>query len=765
MNPFIFKKKTNDTNQNESNGSVKHEKTYQVGKQEFRNNNLKYTNNNDDKSKINMISRNKFLTDFDHSSSRNYTNDNFSKKENNLKENKYGKGFFYTSSKNGIISNNYGTRGYFKNKNDFTTNHGLNSLTTTSSPYKLNVHHKKTDSFLPKTESSIYSNYYENNYDKNLNHFHSGGLKEKKKKIKLSSKFVPIISHNNLNFDMKKRNKLSFSFNYRNKFTPFDSRNTIPNSLNKKHFSSKERIKGSYNNIEFFNNDKKDRFDNYYYNPKKNTPLIDSYIFNNRMVDRYISTKSSINNNDINQTNDTKFATNKQYTNEKKVPKVANQTTHNSLIIDKKEVDSEKIDCIKKKNSFLSDFDSINDIQSKKSSSTIVDNCLINEEESSNDFLSFTQNFNNQKIDCTLINNIAPFNDYNQKKINFLSDQIENEYNILKNMFKQETENKKNSIYFKYTSSNSLKLPDTFNFFNKESVSFATKKKNITNFLKKKHFMVEKKVIKLSKIYLNNIKLWEKERKSISEKLNGTYFFQHKITKQNESIKDLNINELDSSYNLNTNNNNLENSSRRNRRHGDSVVTEAEFQEVLDFLCKVENDNPLIKAKKVSAKIPDLILDIFEKQKDFVNLNNLVLNKEEWVDNSKNDFNVNFSKEEVELFLKAFCIYPKKFGDISRHMEGKRTPKECLRYYYFTKKKFNYKQMLNLYKKKNGKKGGRRRKSEKLKSLISNDLNNDPEDLQNKFYESNRSNNMDQCYDVSSAKMLLDTQSKNLILS
>ena len=43
--------------------------------------------------------------------------------------------------------------------------------------------------------------------------------------------------------------------------------------------------------------------------------------------------------------------------------------------------------------------------------------------------------------------------------------------------------------------------------------------------------------------------------------------------------------------------------------HGDLVTTEAEFQEILLSLGQEDDENPLVKAERVAAKIPDMILD------------------------------------------------------------------------------------------------------------------------------------------------------------
>ena len=47
----------------------------------------------------------------------------------------------------------------------------------------------------------------------------------------------------------------------------------------------------------------------------------------------------------------------------------------------------------------------------------------------------------------------------------------------------------------------------------------------------------------------------------------------------------------------------------------------------------------------------------------------------------------NFSEREHELFCEGFCLHPKRFGAIARHMGGLRSASECVVHYYMTKKK------------------------------------------------------------------------------
>lgn len=157
--------------------------------------------------------------------------------------------------------------------------------------------------------------------------------------------------------------------------------------------------------------------------------------------------------------------------------------------------------------------------------------------------------------------------------------------------------------------------------------------------------------------------------------------------------------------------------SRRGRRHGDLVTTEAEFQEILKSLENEQDEDPVSKAKRVSASIPDLILDPVEvSSSNFMDSNNIVHDKDAWALRIRYDFIDNFSEKEHDLFCEAFCRTPKRFGEIARYMGGFRTAEECVAHYYMTKKAMSYKFLVSQFKKKTSRKSSRR-KSSKPKTL------------------------------------------------
>ena len=156
-------------------------------------------------------------------------------------------------------------------------------------------------------------------------------------------------------------------------------------------------------------------------------------------------------------------------------------------------------------------------------------------------------------------------------------------------------------------------------------------------------------------------------------------------------------------------------SGRRNRRHGDLVTTEAEFQEILKSLQNEENESPLAKAKRVAATIPDLIVDPVQRDLIvFMDSNNFVFDKKKWADRVNSDFKDTFTEKEHDAFCEAFFQYPKKFGLISQAMGGLRLSQECVIHYYMTKKTVNYKLLIAQYKKKAKKTIWRKKKKPQL---------------------------------------------------
>ncbi|KAL6947287.1 hypothetical protein ACO0QE_002167 [Hanseniaspora vineae] len=129
-------------------------------------------------------------------------------------------------------------------------------------------------------------------------------------------------------------------------------------------------------------------------------------------------------------------------------------------------------------------------------------------------------------------------------------------------------------------------------------------------------------------------------------------------------------------------------SSSRRRNRAD-FVDEEDLESVLLQI------DPYYKHHQLAADIPPMILDPVEKYaKKYQDVNNLITNKDQWAERIILDGELNFSDIERKLFTEGYMQYPKLFSRISNYMGGLRTPEECVVYYYQTKNKCNYKQML-----------------------------------------------------------------------
>lgn len=157
---------------------------------------------------------------------------------------------------------------------------------------------------------------------------------------------------------------------------------------------------------------------------------------------------------------------------------------------------------------------------------------------------------------------------------------------------------------------------------------------------------------------------------------------------------------------------------RRGRRHGDLVTTEAEFQEILKSLKNEDDEDPVFKARRVAAVIPDMIIDPLELQTyKFMDSNNFVRDKASWERRLHSGFDTNFTEIEHDMFCDAFCRAPKRFGEISRSMGGLRTASECVMHYYISKKAVNYKYLVSQFKKKASKRSAKKKKKSKTASV------------------------------------------------
>ncbi|SMN20156.1 similar to Saccharomyces cerevisiae YCR033W SNT1 Subunit of the Set3C deacetylase complex that interacts directly with the Set3C subunit, Sif2p [Maudiozyma saulgeensis] len=151
------------------------------------------------------------------------------------------------------------------------------------------------------------------------------------------------------------------------------------------------------------------------------------------------------------------------------------------------------------------------------------------------------------------------------------------------------------------------------------------------------------------------------------------------------------------------------NSSRRRNRA--DFVDDTEMESVMLQI------DPDYKHVQAAATIPELELNSVDRfSLKFKDVNNLTMDKDKWASRLITDSIDNFSEHEHELFLEGYLSHPKKFGKISHHMGGLRSPEECVLHYYNTKRKVDYKQLL-LQKNKRRKSSAatkRRKKKEKI---------------------------------------------------
>lgn len=309
---------------------------------------------------------------------------------------------------------------------------------------------------------------------------------------------------------------------------------------------------------------------------------------------------------------------------------------------------------------------------------------------------------------------------------------LETQFNDLKTEFESLT--KKEDVYpLKFSLAKPVTDLYDYPFYGNNLKSFAShRKEELTAVLSQNRSKSQKKKLSLWNRYSTGLEEWEGTREKMDEQLKHIYLPDDETKKELESI-DIRVKNSDPQSNApetNTPTNELllPPSGRRGRRHGDLVTTEAEFEEILKTLGKELEEDPMIRAQKVSAKIPDLILDPMKRDVvKFMDANNIVEDKKTWADRVKSDFFDDFSESEHDLFTDAFIRYPKRFGAISRYMGGLRTAEECVLHYYISKKAVNYKFLVAQYKKKTAKKGGRRAKVKKTVSLSSTPVTNSAE--------------------------------------
>jgi hypothetical protein len=291
---------------------------------------------------------------------------------------------------------------------------------------------------------------------------------------------------------------------------------------------------------------------------------------------------------------------------------------------------------------------------------------------------------------------------------------LETSFEVLQQEFLEKTKHEDGSNYLKYSLASPITDLNDHSFIYKNYQRYFQSKDQLIRQLKERNTSNIHKRAKLWKEYSHGLELWKQESQKMDQQLRILHPADDEMRREidsSDSKKQQYVQTPLEPGSPEQPQSAPPGSNRRGRRHGDLVTTEAEFQEILKSLGKELDEDPLIKAQRVSARIPDLILDPVQRNYiKFMDANNIVIDREEWTNRVRTDFANNFSTNEHELFCDAFCLFPKRFGAISRHMGGLRTPSECVVHYYVTKKAVNYKQLLAQHKKKASKKAGRRAK-------------------------------------------------------
>ena len=130
-------------------------------------------------------------------------------------------------------------------------------------------------------------------------------------------------------------------------------------------------------------------------------------------------------------------------------------------------------------------------------------------------------------------------------------------------------------------------------------------------------------------------------------------------------------------------------------RAGQRIRSDVDLEEVMDGLHEQELED---KKMRSYAVIPPILYDTTKtKQRRFINRNGIV---EKPVEEYKELQYVNvWSEGEKTVFREKYLQHPKNFGLIASFLDRKSVA-DCVQYYYMSKKRENYKQLLRKHVKK-----------------------------------------------------------------
>lgn len=252
----------------------------------------------------------------------------------------------------------------------------------------------------------------------------------------------------------------------------------------------------------------------------------------------------------------------------------------------------------------------------------------------------------------------------------------------------------------KYLLKNSIKSFKEYPFFKKNIMN----QKNIfgprlLKFLETTKKFERMHIFSLSKLHESYKESWEKDCKQMEE-VNSEVRKDEIEYRKKEDEKRIEKEEQEKHQE--------EHSSSSRRRNRADFVDDTEMESVMLQI------DPDYKHVQAAAIIPDLQLNALTRHsKKFKNVNNLTTDKDKWASRLLTDGIDNFSENEHELFLEGYLTHPKKFGKISHHMGGLRSPEECVLHYYRTKRTVDYKELLVQKNKKRKSNAAAKRRSKK----------------------------------------------------
>lgn len=139
----------------------------------------------------------------------------------------------------------------------------------------------------------------------------------------------------------------------------------------------------------------------------------------------------------------------------------------------------------------------------------------------------------------------------------------------------------------------------------------------------------------------------------------------------------------------------------------DAARSEAELLEIIQSLESAEMRNPENRAKKTTATIPSMILDVRERMRTYDDRSRLVKDPLTYYHTGPDTGDV-WNQQEVTTFMESYMMYPKQFERISVAI-GTKTACQCVLFYYRKKKKIDFKALM---------KKGRRGKANKNRDRI-----------------------------------------------